>query len=549
MKKYIILFFILLSTVVFGQNNQQIMSGSISFISAQNIYVKFVNTNGIEIGDTLYVQNSNQLQPALVVKNLSSISCICSPLANGDFVVSTTIYAKKHIEIQPTEDKLRNSTEAVAVNDILINNITPTKQNSEFTSNITGRISATSYTNLFENYINDNIKYQHNANERLRYNLTLNANHIANSKLSAETNLSFTHLLSFPHRPTDWTGLNNALKIYNLALKYEFSKTATIWLGRRINTNMANIGAVDGLQFENNGKHISYGALVGSRPDYTDYSFNAKLLQYGAFVGHNLQYKQGFMQTSVGFFNQMNNLKTDRRFAYFQHSNSLLNKVQLFCSLEFDLYSMQNNQPKTVFDLTNTYVSIAYQPWRQLSFNLSYDARKNIYYYETFRNFIDSLLDKSTRQGFRAGTTIRPLRNLSIGANAGYRLPTNIKNDTTASMNANGYITYTQLPLDISATLNATTFKTGYTLGTVYGAMLSRDFLDGKMNVDVQYRLANYNISRSYPSTQNIAEFDISWRIAKKTYLSADYEATFEKDSNGKHMNSSRIFLSISQRL
>lgn len=538
MKTQLTILILLLSIPIFGQTTENMVKGNVSFISSQNIYVRFVTTDGIDVGDTLFAERNDKLRAVLVVKNTSSISCICTSLFTDSISISTAVFAKKHSSSQPTDESIKNTTTAISVNDVAISNLTATTKKDSLTSQLNGRISVSSYTNISDYY----------TNERLKYNLSLNAQHIGNSRFSAETNISFSHLYSFPAKVTDWTGINNALKVYNLAVKYELNKTATIWLGRRINSNMANIGAVDGLQFENNTKNFSYGALVGSRPDYSDYSFNSKLLQYGAFIGHNLQGKNGFMQTSLGFFNQMNQFKTDRRFAYFQHSNSLLNNLQLFCSLEFDLYSLQNNTPKTVFDLTSTYVSLGYQPWKQLSLNVSYDARKNIYYYETFKNLIDSLLDKSTRQGFRASAIVRPFNSFTIGMNGGYRLPTNIRTDTVASMNANGYLSYSRLPLDITATLNATLFKTGYTNGTVYGASLSRDFFDGKLNTELQYRLANYNLTRGQAFKQNIAELDISWQIAKKLYLSADIEATLEKDVDGAPINSARIFLSISKR-
>jgi hypothetical protein len=53
-----------------------------------------------------------------------------------------------------------------------------------------------------------------------------------------------------------------------------------------------------------------------------------------------------------------------------------------------------------------------------ISFSLSYDARKNVIYYQTFRNSIDSIIENETRQGFRIGMNIRPFNNLFIGLNA-----------------------------------------------------------------------------------------------------------------------------------
>ena len=281
--------------------------------------------------------------------------------------------------------------------------------------------------------------------------------------------------------------------------------------------------------------------------DYFDYSFNPNLLQIGAFVSHNIQKENVNMLTSLAVFNQMNNFKTDRRFAYLQHSNSLLKNLDLFCSFEIDLYSKIDSIQTNTFNLTSTYISLRYRPWSQLTMSVSYDARQNIYYYETFKNQIDSILDRTTRQGFRFSTIIRPFKYFILGGNAGYRLPTYQRTDAVASTNINAYMSYTNLPFDIYGTITATNFKASSTNGSVYGISLNRDFMSGEINAGMEYRIANYQFMRATPLNQNIAELRLSWRIAKKTILSADFEATFAKDIAGQPNNAGRAFINISQ--
>lgn len=519
-----ILFF--LSILAYGQTTPDFLNGNVSYISSQNVYVKFDNTTGINVGDTLYVIQNDSKIPAVVVNNLSSISCVGKAIGSIPLTVSTKIIAKKREEIKPVEN-LKTENNSTLPNDQAIHDAFNKQRKNDSKEKLDGRFTINSYSDISRSYP---------SNQRFRYNLSLNESHIGNSNLSAESYISFTHRLG------DSIKLNNALKIYSLALKYDFSKTASISFGRKVNLNMANIGAVDGLQYEQKIKNFTFGALVGSRPDYTDYSLNTSLLQYGAFLSHNYQNKTGNIQTSVAFFNQMNNFKTDRRFAYIQHSNSLLNNVDLFCSFEVDLYSLVNNQPTNTLNLTSTYISLRLKPSKNFSMSLSYDARKNIYYYETFKNKIDSILDKETRQGFRIQTNYRPLRNLIWGLNAGYRFQ---PSDPAATINGYSYLTYTQVPwIDASATINATALKTSYMSGTIYGISLSKDIFNGNLYTELQYRIGNYQFTNSLiPLPQNIAELSLTWRIAKKTMLSADFEATLEKNDT-----SGRFYLSLSQR-
>lgn len=523
--KTLVLLFLSLSLATYAQTTTEILNGKVSYISSQNVYVKFENTEGIQIGDTLFTVVNEKTEPILIVSSLSSISVVAIPFSTNTVTAGSQIIAKKRI-LKPdvSADKLKISP---AVNDEAIIEAFKKEKEKEPKARFDGRLSVSSYSNLSENYT---------FNQRFRYNLSLNAEHIANSNFSADTYISFTHKLG------EAIDLNNSLKIYSLAVKYDIGKTATISLGRKINMNMANIGAVDGLQFEQKSKNFTYGALVGSRPDYFDYSFNPNLLQFGAFVSHNIQKEAGNMQTSFAVFNQMNNFKTDRRFAYIQHINSLVKNVDLFCSAEIDFYTMVNMQPTNSMELTSTYISLRYKPWKKLSMSLSYDARKNVYYYETFKNMIDSILDKETRQGFRFNTIYRPFKYVILGGTAGYRFQ---KSDSIPAMNANGYLSYTQIPgINASFTLNAIALKTRYNNGMIYGASLSKDLFKGKIYSELSYRYVNYtNLNRSSTTIQNIGELSLSWRIAKKLTLSADFEGTLEKNNN-----LGRIYINISQR-
>ncbi|MEA4937138.1 MAG: hypothetical protein VB102_10920 [Paludibacter sp.] len=527
-KYFLSLFLLLISACLSAQSTHESVKGQVSFISSQNVYVKFENTQGIHVGDTLFVVNNDKILPAVIVNNLSSISCVGTPLNGIILSISDAIIANKKEEKPSIDVIAQKANNAIAVNDIAIENIEKQKKIKAGKQEINGKISVSSYSNVSTDY---------SSYQRFRYNLSLDAEHIANTNLSAETYISFTHKIN------DWNSINDALRIYNLAARYDIGKTASVSLGRKINLNMANIGAIDGLQFENSGKHFSYGAIVGSRPDTYNYAFNPALLQYGAFIGHRIQNEKGNMQTSVAFFNQMNHLVTDRRFAYIQHSNSMLKNLDLFCSFEMDLYAVINNQPTTKADLTSSYISLRYKPAKKLSLTLSYDARKNIYYYETFKNIADSIFDKETRQGFRFQGIYRPYKNVILGGTIGYRLPTETNN---SSLNGNSYVTYTDLPLiGATATINFTALRTGYVNGLIYGGSLSRELCKGKIYADLSYRYIDYSFTNAANSLkQNIAELSISWRIMKKLILSADFENSFEPIGN----YSGRLFLNITQR-
>lgn len=531
MRKLTLLLLLCLSTFAFGQ---KMIKGSITFRSSQNIYVAFENTEGIQAGDTLFTEVKGWNVPVLLVKSLSSTSCLCLPISNLKIDETGFILAKVPAdeETLPTHQTSDDLEVNKAVNADAIHAVTQVKKETKPVPRFDGRIALTSYTNLLADTSNKLNRYT----QRLRYNLSFNAQNIDSSAFSAETNISFSHLLN------GWKGIADALKIYSLAVNYRAGKNSFVTFGRKINLNMANIGAVDGLQYEYTHKTMTYGFLAGSRPDYDNYGFNPNLQQFGAFISQNIQKDNGNMQTSLAVFNQMNRFKTDRRFGYFQHSNALLKNLNLFASAEIDFYTMVNMHPKSTFDLTSTYISLRYKPFDKLSLSLSYDARKNIYYYETFKNLIDSVLDKESRQGLRFNFNYRPFKKVIWGGNAGYRYS---KSDLTPSVNANTFLSYTEIPwIDAYATLDVTYIKSSYLNGMVYGASLSRDLLDSKLYGELKYRLVNYDQNNSTSTLmQNIAECSLSWRIAKKMMLSVDVEGTLESSGN-----SLRVYMNLTRR-
>jgi hypothetical protein len=526
MKHQILIVFVLLTVAAAGQSTESWLKGSITFRSSQHVYVGFTNTKGIQVGDTLFVEDKGLRKPIFVVQNLSSQSCLCLPINQTTVGDAALIYARIQSTVTtstPETAKHLETTESVTTKAIEQSLQVSEKQR---TPRFDGKLALTSYTQ-FSSFGNS---------ERLRYNLSLQAQHIDSSAFSAETNLSFSH------RNTVWKGLADALKVYSLAVTYEANEHLNLTLGRKINPDMANIGAVDGIQVEYKLKTLSYGMLVGARPDYFTYSFNPDLLQVGAFVGHTVQTPTSNYQTTLAVFNQMNAFKTDRRFAYIQHSNNLLKHVTAFASAEIDFYTLKNGLPATTFQWTSTYLSLRYRPWKKLALNLSYDARKNTYYYETFKNQLDSLIDRETRQGLRLGFNYQPFDTWIWGGNAGYRFK---QSDASPSINATTFLTVTAIPIiDASATVDATLLRTSYLNGTVYGLRINRDVFNDKVYTELSYRLVNYSYTHSQRTLlQHIPEASFSWRMAKKWMISFNAEGSFDADDT-----SARLYINLTKR-
>ena len=295
------------------------------------------------------------------------------------------------------------------------------------------------------------------------------------------------------------------------------------------------MGANDGLQYEMRFKPISFGIIAGFRPNYTDYGFNTNLFQFGAYLFNEYAGKKGYMQTTLAFINQTNSGKMDRRYAYFQHVNSLVKNLMFFGSVEVDLYEKTFNALDSTYStgyspkLSNLYLSLGYRIIRPLNVSLSYSARKNVIYYETYKDFLDKVLNTQVLQGYSLQVNYNPVTNLSIGATASYRFQ---QNDPKPTRNLYGYVSYSEIPgIKISSTASVVILETAYLNGKIYSVGISKDLATGKLYLGLTYRYVDYHYYNTEiaPTYQNMGEFNLTWRIIQKLALSVYYEGTFEK--------------------
>ena len=531
-----LLFFVLIGFSFQGQAQEILEKGTVSFISSRNVYVKFASTKGINIGDSLYIYKNEELAPALVVGNKSSTSSVCTPLLANGMKVGDPVYAKTAVQKEtPKADaeevgSLPARQEKVAAAEKANPVITPEEDDAPpaLRQKARGRISAGSYSNFSD--------YQ--TLHRMRYAFSYRGDHLKNSKFSTDTYITFRHTLNEWEKVQD--NLGNALKVYALSAKYDFSPTSSLSFGRKINSRISSIGAADGFQYEQGLGNFIVGAIAGSRPDYSDYSFNPNLLQVGAYAGFVSSDPANFQQLTLGVIEQRNRSKTDRRFVYFQHSGELFGHLNLFSSFEMDLYENIGGEAKNTLQLTNLFVSLRYRLSRNWRFSLSYDNRKNIIYYESYKSFIDQLIDDETRQGLRLGVNYQPFRFVSLGVNSSWRFQ---KSGLNQARNLNAFLNFSRIPVaNIRASLSANFLQANYLNSRLFGARISKDIIKGKLDGDLYFRKVAYRYASNETTIgQNIAGASLSLAFMKNLRLYLYYEGTFDAGTSTFHRFNTRV--------
>jgi hypothetical protein len=303
------------------------------------------------------------------------------------------------------------------------------------------------------------------------------------------------------------------------------------------------MGAIDGMQIEKTGKQVTLGLFGGTRPDNQDYSFNSNLVQFGGYVAHDMETTNGPIQTSIAFAEQKYFSATDRRFIYFQHANAWLKNLQFFYSIECDLFQNINQIKTNNFDLTSTYASLRYKPSNKISFTTSYDNRKNIIYYETYRSYIEQLINQETRQGFRVQMNykVHPLAYLSLSSF--YRYQSN-RPDPTKNYVAN--LSISQIPkVQASVNLNINYMNTYYFNGSIWGTSITKDLFKGLLSSELSYRKVDYQFLNKEQGTLNQHIWGLSLNIygRKRTSFMVSYEGTYEPN-----VQYGRYYLTLTQR-
>jgi hypothetical protein len=530
---YILLVFCF-SSISFSRTNVQEKEGTVTFISSQYFYVRFENTDGIKQGDTLFVRTEKKLLPVLDVQFISSKSIAGILVGKRKVQIGDKLIA---IVSEETEEDKTKEPEMVKKTVQPFHEILPDvnyqKTIDKKKPEISARLSVQSYSSLSNN--SRSIDYQ-----RWRYTLSFNANRICSS------DLSFSSYMNFNYKANDWNAISSnlwrSLKIYDLALKYNFNESSSLVVGRNRNRNISNIGSVDGIQFEKRFNSFYAGAVVGYRPDFSDLGFNSKLFEFGGYVGRTDTLGVGSMENNLAFMQQTNTFKTDRRFIYFQHSNNILENTYFFVSSEVDLYKKILNIETNEFILTSVFFSVRYSPSPIFSTTISYDARKNVVYYETYKNFIDSLFENETRQGLNLRANFRLINKLFFGLSGGYRFK---KGDIKPTRNFGTYLTYSQIPfIESSVAVNYNRLFTNFVESSIVGIRLTKYLFNNSTGFSFSYRISDYKLtSLALISTQNIFSVDLSTRFNRVISFSISYEGIFEKKTT-----TGRIFAGLTTR-
>lgn len=406
MKRLIIQTLLLLSLVL-GLQAQELKQASVSYVSAQNIYLRFENTAGLKEGDTLYRQEDRKA--CLQIAKISSVSCLAKRIGDceinkGDVYFIELTKAKEAINEEPAVaegprgESIENRADSLSL--AQDRELAPAmrarrKHYIDFGLSNGTTISTTAQAN-----------YRTNLRTRLRMDS------LGGQDLSLE---AYGVLQDFRRSYTSDADAFRA-NLYNLALSCRPSEHHQLVLGRKMNRRVASLGAIDGLQWEGNWNNFRIGTIAGSRPDFENFGFNPQLFQFGLYSAYDWRKNRSFGQLSLGLMEQQNSGATDRRFLYTQQ-NFRWKRFSAFASAEIDLFeNFDTATAQNTFKLSALYLSARYRFNDRWNLFLSYDTRQQIIFFERFDSEVERLLaEQGAREGWRIRTDFRVFRSTQLG--------------------------------------------------------------------------------------------------------------------------------------
>ncbi|MBK6365421.1 MAG: hypothetical protein IPL63_11890 [Saprospiraceae bacterium] len=538
MKRIVLHIIILLFPLILsGQESIPDITGTVSYKTSKNIYVRFENTKNINVDDTLSVQKNGIWIKVLIVRQKSSSSCVTENISTEAIETGQIIAFFTSKQPEPKKEPIREET--IIQEPILPAETMDTFYDGESKKKSLLKKQLTTGRITFSTNGSINPDNQNNF-QRIRAAASLQIRNIHHSSFSLESYVTYRHRYGIDQSTTDFY---DDFKVFSAAVLYQPGTKYNLTFGRKNNQNIANLGVIDGVQGEYLFSKYTLGTFAGTRPDFNNFTYNASLPQFGLYLVRNDNSKTGMAQTSLAIAEQLNDFKTDRRFLYFQHNNSLFKNLNLFFSSELDLFKKINNEAKNEWQLTSIYASLRYRVKKNLSLSGSYDNRRNIIYYESYQTFIDQLLAQETRQGLRFQINYTAFSRIFTNVSAFYRFqgdnPQPTKN-YIANININRI-----LRNSTNLSLSGNLLESYYFKGTILGLRLNDNFFKGKLNAELQYRNVNYTFNNTETGLkQHIAGINLTFQLLKKTSVICSYEGTYEPLKVWH-----RYFITISQRI
>ena len=489
--------------------------GVVSFVTSQNVYLKFENTNQINPEDTIFIMVDGKPSPCLKIIQKSSISCLAEII--GDCPVSKDLEVFHKAKPKSESNKIQALKPIEKEKEELIETEDSTSTKNKLLNNLNGRVSLANY----------NTTNGTNSNNRTVGRVYLNAKEILGSKFNFKTYLNFNRVNKNINSANTQ---NTQFNLFQFDLTYRDDKGFSAGIGRNINNRFLSVGAVDGLHAEKVFEKFFTGAIIGFKPNPFNYNFSSNLFQAGAYAGifHD---KNKLSNTTIGFVEQRNSNLTDRRYLFLQHQSNLTAKLNLFASAEADLFSVNlTGVSSSNLNLTSLFTSLSYRATKKLNLVATLDFRRNLILYQSYSDNLPILINNNPlKTGLRLRANYQISKNIYTGFGYNQRIQSDNNNDF---YNISGFLSFSRL-LGGRLNLNFNQNQNEFFNYRTYSARYTYLFIHKKLDVSPYFRFNQFGYTKVEGKAINqiYTGLDLHYSITKKLSIGTLFEFSKREQS------------------
>jgi hypothetical protein len=289
-------------------------------------------------------------------------------------------------------------------------------------------------------------------------------------------------------------------------------------------------------------KGVIAGAFLGSTPDITSWHYSPHQQIAGSFVNFEGGNYDSFQYSSTaGIGVNMLKWMIDRPFLFFENELSYKRSVSVYHTMIADApQGITTDHVRPGNGIGRSYLTIHYQPYRRISFDLYHNYLRDIPTTPT-QMISTGLVDKLLYQGVSVGVRVEPIRHIQLYSTFGHADKSGDKRTTLNQMYG---LTWTEIGhTGIRADLHYSKFASPYAQGDYKILTLSRNLGD-RIQWSTQFGAQNL-ISSWTANTGNSLFFDTSFdtNLTRHTFFQSGYTI-----SRGSQLSYDQWYMSLGYR-
>jgi hypothetical protein len=287
---------------------------------------------------------------------------------------------------------------------------------------------------------------------------------------------------------------------------------------------------------------ITAGVFLGSTPDVTSWHYSPHQQIAGSFVNFEGGSYDSFHYTSTtGVGLNMLKWMIDRPFLFFENEISYKRTISVYHTMIADApQGVTTDGVRPGNGIGRSYLTIHYQPYRRISFDLYHNYIRDIPTTPT-QMISTGLVDKLLYQGVSVGVRVEPIRHIQLYSTFGHA---DKSGDSRTTLNQMYGLTWTEIGHSgIRADLHYSKFASPYAAGDYKILTLSRP-LGNRIQWSTQFGQQNL-ISSWTTNTGNSLFFDTSFdtNLTRHTFFQSGYTI-----SRGSQLSYDQWYMSLGYR-